>query len=181
MSRQKTPAQMAKAIRGMGAMLEQKKTQFHREAAAIIRLERAKGFDRGQSPTGEGWKPLAHETIKRKRGEHSTQKMYRKQKGGPTGLSSRRAKPSATPEKPLIDTGALRMPTVEADAKSGRVVMAKSRSEMVSSAGSIGKIHNEGAGKVPKREHWGIYPEAIKQVTRLYNTTLKEVVRAASG
>jgi hypothetical protein len=82
----------------------------------------------------------------------------------------------------LIDTGALRKPTIEADAKSGRVVMAKSRSEIVSSAGSIGRIHNEGAGKVPKREHWGISMAAQKRIHKAYNLVLKELAkRAANG
>lgn len=182
MSTQKTPAQVAKMLRSMAAELEKTKTQFHREAAAIVREERQKDFDKGISPTGERWKPLSPETIKRKRGEHATQKMYRKKKGGPSGLSTRRAKPSATPEKPLIDTGALRMPTIEADAKSGRVVMAKSRSEIVSTAGSIAKIHNDGSGKIPKREHWGISNAAQQRIKKAYIDMLKELnKKAASG
>jgi len=178
---QLTPEQFAASLRKGSAYLDEMRKTFHLDAAMIVREERQKGFDDSTSPTGERWKPLSPETIKRKKGEHTTQKMYRKKKGGPSGLSARKTKPSSTPEKPLIDTGAMRTPTVSATKDEGRVTMAKSRSEVLSSAGSIAKIHQEGSGNNPKREHWGFYPNAIRRIQSAYDKLIKEVVRKISN
>jgi hypothetical protein len=176
-----TPEQFAAKLKSAREMLERKRVEFHRFGANIAYEERKKGMDRGESPTGEKFQPLKPATIKRKKNVHATQRMYRKTKGGPSGLSKRRAKPSTTPEKPLIDTGVMRNPTVEADARSGRVVMAKSRSEIVSAAGSIGNIHQKGAGNNPKRVHWGFYKPAIHRIENAYGKMIGEIVRSLSG
>jgi hypothetical protein len=176
-----TPEQFAAALRKGSDYLDEMRKRFHHKAAVIVKEEREKGFDASTSPTGERWKQLDPETIKRKKGEHTTQKMYRKKKGGPSGLSARKTKASSTPEKPLIDTGAMRSPTVSATKDEGRVTMAKSRSEVLSSAGSIAKIHQEGLGHNKKREHWGFYPNAIRRIQSEYDELIKKVVRKISN
>jgi len=175
--KQQTPKQFAKALRDAAEYLDKQRTTFHRDAAIIARDERVKGFDNSTSPDGEKWHALDPATIRRKKGEHSTQRMYTKTKGGPSGLSSRRAKASKTPEKPLIDTGAMRMPTVSATKNEGRVTMARSRSEVVSGAGSIARIHNEPGLAKYQRKHWGFYPNAIKRIQDSYEKLIKETVR----
>ena len=160
--------------------LKSKLLPFHRDAALIAREEREKGFKRSESPTGDGWAKLDPKTIRQKRGEHKTVRVYRKKRGGPSGLAVRKAKASKQPEKPLIDTGALMKPTVKATIRSGKVIMARSRGEAVSTAGSIAKIHNEGTKKIPKREHWGIYPNAEDRIADAWNELLVETARTLS-
>lgn len=161
--------------------LKRKLFDFHRDAAIIARDERKKGFMRSESPTGEKWPKLSPKTIKRKKGEHSTTRVYRKKKNGPSGLSERGARASKSPEKPLIDTGAMMTPTVEANHIQGKVIMARSRGEVVSTAGSIAKIHQDGAGHNPRREHWGIYPLANRRIDEAWEALLDGLVKAISG
>jgi len=164
----------------MGGELEEMQTTFHREAANLAHRKRMEGMRAGMDYKGGSFAPLKEATIKRKRGEHSTIKVYRSRKGGPSGLATRRAKASATPDSPLIDTGAMLRTRVEADAKEGRVIMARSRSERISKAGSIGRIHHDGTKDIPKREHWGFYPGVRDGVNKRYRRLVSDVMRKAT-
>lgn len=172
-----TPEQFRRKLKQMSDALDVERARFHRDAAIIVRDERAKGFMQSVGPTGESWRPLKPATIKRKKNEHATQKVYRKKKSGPSGISTRRAKASKHPEKPLIDTMDMMTPTVESNKNEGRVVMARSRRERVSNEGSIANIHNKGTSKIPRREHWGIYREALREVTDIYGKWIVGIVK----
>jgi hypothetical protein len=176
-----TIGQFRKKIQESRSMLKADLLSFHRDAAMMARDEREKAFMGSKAPDGSKWAPLKPATIRAKKGEHSTVRVYRAKKGGPSGLSSRKAKKSQYPEKPLIDTGMMMKPTVSAGIASGKVTMARSRGEVVSSAGSIGKIHNEGEGKNPKREHWAIYPNAVKRIEDLWEKKLDGIVSKLHG
>lgn len=170
-----TPEAAAAKIRAARKKIRPLVTAFHRAAAIIVRDERAKAFDTGTAPDGSKWQALKPETIKRKSGQHATLRVGRKQ--GISGLKQSRAKMSATPTKPLLDTGIMSKPTIQANAKQGKVIMARARGEVVSGAGSIAAIHNNGTAKIPKREHWAIYPEADKRITKAWDALKDEIVK----
>lgn len=117
----------------------------------IVRDVRRKAFDKSMAPDGTKWAKLKKETIARKR-----------------------KKGSKNPTKPLIDKGYLRMPTVESKVNEARVKIAQSREE-------IGPYHNEGGDNLPKREHWAVYPEAIKQIERMKEAIFERKIKQIFG
>lgn len=151
--------------------------QDMRAFADIVKAEREAAFERGEAPDGSKWKELKPETTRRKAGLHTTTKVLRRK--GISGLGrSKQRKVSLSPEKPLIDTGALMIPTVEAKQDEARIKMARSRSDSVWDGKGIGQIHNEGAGKIPKREHWAIYPRALELIEDLKEKIFTRFVRS---
>jgi len=118
----------------------------------IVRTVRMKAFDASIAPDGSQWEKLKPETIARKR-----------------------KKGAKHPTKPLIDVGYLRKPTVEAEENMAVVRVAKSRE-------AISGYHNAPTGdRPPKREHWAIYPEAIKQIEKLKEQIFERVIRSIFG
>lgn len=122
-----------------------------RAFADIVRTERMKAFDDGRAPDGSRWEKLKAKTIERK-----------KKRG------------SKTPDKPLMDKGYLRLPTIETKTDEARVKIAKSREE-------IGPYHNAGGGSLPRREHWAVYPQALVQIERLKEAIFTRKIREIFG
>lgn len=177
--KRQTTAQFTRALKREVASLKKNIRVFYKSAGEISRAEREKDFDAGRGPDGSQWQGLAKETIKRKRGTHTSQKM--KRKGGISGLSSHRAKPSATPSKPLIDQGVLK--GLDVKIERGRVVMRpwESRREVVTSGGqSIAGIHEKRYKTRPKRHHWGISKNAVPRIVRAWNALIKEFIKGVS-
>jgi hypothetical protein len=181
MAKVMTLSEFRQRVINMGRELEEMKTGFHRNVANLAHRKRVQGMEASIDVDGNPFDALEPSTIRKKSGEHKTMKMYRKKKGGPTGLASRKVKASATPEKPMIDTGAMKNTRVEADSTEGRVIMARSRSERISTAGSIAKIHQDGAGNNPERRHWGFYPGVREEANKRYRRLIRAIVKKAAG
>jgi hypothetical protein len=127
---------------------------------------------------GDPWPALEPETIARKSGKHASQKFGAKKKGGPSGQHSFKASKSKHPDTPMFDTGRMIKPTIEVTTTEGRVIMARSRSEVVHSEGSIAKILQDvGVGKKNKKwRHWAITSEARRKIRHNYKLVIKELV-----
>ena len=162
--------------------LERDANAFLVNAAQIAIDERKKGFMDGKGPEGENWPALSQKTIEKKSRRHKTQRILKKKKGGPTGLSSSDAKPSKYPSKPLIDTGNMMNATAQFRKNTAIVKMARSRSEPVSgNFESIAAIHQKGLGKNPERPHWGIYKAAHDRITKGWSVLVEAWVRRLSA
>lgn len=151
------------------------------EFANIVRTERQKAFDESRAPDGSKWKELDPKTIAQKKKEHSSMRVQRNKQGiSGLGMSKSRRK-SATPDKPLMDTGVLSKPTVSAKTNEATVTMPRSRADSVWNGMGIGEIHNKGTDKIPKREHWAIYPEAVKGIDKLKEEIFERKIREIFG
>ena len=153
-----------------------------RNFGGIVVAEKKAQFNRSESADGsEKWEPLSPKTIKRKSGQHSTTRY----KQGTT-RKTKAKNSSATPTKPLIDSGQMRdMYVSEATADRVVVSMAKSRSTGVSSRGeSIAEIHHDGRGNNPARPHIGIPKAAITRIQKAFadhvERTWKSIINARS-
>jgi hypothetical protein len=144
--------------------------------AEKIRFERQKGFMQSKSPTGEKWLGLLPATIARKSGKHKTTKI---RKGV---LYKSNVQKSRYPDKPLIDKEYLMNPTIKVGKNYGKVILAKSRSANIWNSESVSTIHQKGLKpQRAKREHWGIYPEAIEFITEDFNRKVVSEIRRFLG
>lgn len=151
------------------------KAEDFRRMAQIAREEREAGFQASTGPDGSKWRPLAESTVRKKSGAHGTTRI---RKGV---IKSSKARASATPDAPLIDTGALSKPTIHTAPGKGIVRVAGSRAAAVWNGKSISQIHDEGTGKIPRRRHWGIYPRAKERIEEFANRTLNQKVKEIMG
>jgi hypothetical protein len=145
--------------------------------ANIQVMERKKGFIFSYGPDGEQWAPLKAATIRRKSGEHST---TRARKGVMRKTKARNV--SIAPDKPLIDSGQLMTPgPIRTRDNEARIPLAQSRKLPVWKRKSISDIHNEGSGRIPKREHWGFYKDARKNIRAMAGAIFARFVKTISG
>ena len=73
--------------------------------------------------------------------------------------------------KPLIAPGTMKkLPPVKVENKRAEISVAKSRS-------SIAMYHNEGVGKMPKREFFTISDRALKKIRRAVNKKMVHILR----
>lgn len=152
----------------------------YKEFAQIAAAERKSGFERGIGYDGKKWRGLKPETIKRKQGMHSTQRV-RRNKQGISGVGAARAKASKSPASPLIDQGVLMNPTTRADSNGGYVVLPTSRGAGTAGSSSIAMVHEKGVSEkgIWPRPHWGIYPSARERILRLCNILFWKHIRSA--
>ena len=174
-----TPEQFAASLRKRANELAASRKQFYQNACQIIRHSREKHI-LAKRPLidGDPWPALEPETIARKSGKHASQKFGAKKKGGPSGQHSFKASKSKHPDTPMFDTGRMIKPTIEVTTTEGRVVMAKSRSEVIHAEGSIARILQDvGVGKKNKKwRHWAITSEARRKIRHNYKLVIKELV-----
>lgn len=136
--------------------------------AGIIVSDRKRLMDAGLRIDNEqAQTPLKQKTIDRKSGKHKTIR-FSKKKGG---LYSSRAKVSATPSTPLVDTGIMKTTApIQLTAKSARIPIARSRK-------TIGAYHQSGGGHLPQRPHWGISPTAKRKIDAFLEARIKRILK----
>lgn len=190
MSKMRSGADVKRMLREIrDAMLSYARKKMPEYANRIV-LERKKGFDESRGPDGSKWPPLDPKTIMRKMGKHSTTRIRKgevykgKVKSYGSRLSSALNKNTSTesiaPASPLIDTGALRTPTIEITRNGAIIRLARSRSYNVGSGQSISSIHDKGIGQ-KRRHHWGIYPAAQAYIEKdFYDKLDAEKARVAA-
>lgn len=191
MSKMRSGADVKRMLREMKAEMIKEVQDNLPEWASVIVMERKKGFDESRAPDGSKWKPLDPKTIMRKMGRHGTTRVkgsnvYKgKVKGYGSRLSSALKKGTSTesisPASPLIDTGALRTPTVEIKKGKAIIRLARSRSYNVGSGESISTIHDKGLGNAPRRPHWAIYPEAERRIMAHFYLRLDAVIKRVAA
>ena len=182
-----TTMEFVHAIRGIRNALKHIDAKEMLRYAEVAAMERKKGFQEGVGPDGKSWPELKPATIMRKTGAHKTTRARKgelvtgKVKGYGSRLSRALKKGASTasisPTSPLIDTGALMTPTIHATTNQGRVHLATSRILPVSGGKSISTIHDKGSGHIPKRHHWGIYPEAEKKIRDYFALYVSRIMR----
>lgn len=154
MPRKRNIKQMKKLFRVLADELVPDEKEF-KQYVTMVKKVRQEKFDTGKAPDGSSWRKLKPATVKAK-----------KLKGSPNSSS------------PLIDESKLRTGRATSDSKGGYFRLLKSRSKKVWNGKSIAEIHNEGTSRIPKREHFAIYPEAIEQILKKFRLKFVRKLRA---
>ena len=95
---------------------------------------------------------------------------------------SAKARKSKTPDKPLMDTGTMSRGKTGASRKFGFVKLDRARGDAVTGGyESISEIHQKGLGRVPAREHWGVYKKAEEIIEKGWKEQLKAIVKTLRG
>lgn len=138
-----------------------------RAIAAIIVGERKRLMEAGLRIDNEQPQvALKPSTIARKSGAHKTVRFTKK-----IGLYSAKAKKAESPSTPLIDTGIMmKTAPIQITKNRARIPIANARA-------LIGKYHQDGGGRLPKRPHWGISPTAKKKIDAFIDARIRRIVR----
>lgn len=178
MAKRKTPEQVAKDMFSAWEDFTNRVVPaFLVNSIQRVAKDRKEGFMKGEGPNGERWAKLKPATIKKKKGEHSTQRV--KRKNGISGVGKAEAKPSKYPDKPLIDTGAMMNATTHVSKGKAYLKPARSRAEPTTGGfDSIMKIHQDGLGNNPPRPHWGIYKKSTLHIRLAWKAAVKMLAKS---